>query len=232
MVRSVMKKEFIMSVLEKGDAFTLTYRLLFKGVPTYVHLKATLLEDEQGRHIVLGVSNIDAQMRREREQASALRMAREMVNRDALTGVKSKHAYVEEEGRINAAIARGQFDPFAIAVCDVNGLKEINDSHGHAAGDELICRASSEICNIFDHSPVFRYGGDEFVVILRGRDYNNRAALLQMLEAINRDEEKNRGAVIACGLAEFRPGEDASVAAVFERADGAMYENKKQLKSE
>jgi len=225
---AVWDKAKLLPELENGGVFSTTYRLMIDSAPVYINCKVIRMDDERGnRHIVIGVSNVDAQMKREQE----LTIAREQANRDALTGVKSKHAYVEMEGRLDEDIAGGTAGAFAVVVCDVNGLKAVNDSLGHAAGDALIRSASSEICNIFDHSPVFRYGGDEFVAILRDRDYENRAALMEKLEAESRSHRlSGSGAVIACGLAEFVPGQDTAVSAVFGRADAAMYENKKRLK--
>ena len=89
---------------------------------------------------------------------------------DPLTGVKSKHAFLLQEKQMDADIAAQTAENFAVAVCDVNGLKVINDTLGHKAGDEHIRKASRMICDIFQHSPVYRTGGDEFVVIMRGRD--------------------------------------------------------------
>ena len=225
-------KENLLRAKATSGVFTLTYRLLFDGKPTYVHMKATCMEDKNDPHIVIGVSNIDEQIRREQEHASALRSAKELANRDPLTGVKSKHAFVEAEFDLNRSIADGSAPEFAVAVCDVNNLKRINDTLGHAAGDELIRSASREICNVFDHSPVYRYGGDEFVVIMRGRDYKNRAALLAQIAAENHANADGSGPIIACGLAEYLPGQDPALSAVFGRADAAMYENKKRLKDE
>ena len=81
-----------------------------------------------------------------------------------------KHAYVDAVAELNTKIDGAAADPFAVAVCDVNGLKAINDTLGHQAGDKLIREASMLICNTFKHSPVYRVGGDEFVVILIGQD--------------------------------------------------------------
>ncbi len=53
-------------------------------------------------------------------------------------------------------------------VCDSNNLKQINDTRGHATGDEYIRASARLLCDIFVHSPVFRVGGDEFIVFLRG----------------------------------------------------------------
>ena len=228
MVRSAINKKKLLKTLEKNGTFTLTYRLLFDGVPTYVHLKASLLKDGAGKHIVIGISNVDDQIRREQEHAKAMRMA----NRDALTGVKSKYAYLEEESRINQSIASGNADPFAIAVCDLNDLKTVNDTLGHKAGDQYICDACATICDVFKHSPVFRVGGDEFVAILRGVDYEHRESLQKLMTRANEDKQKQGGAIIACGMSDYIPGQDADFDSVFNRADAAMYEDKKSLKKE
>ena len=56
---------------------------------------------------------------------------------------------------------------------DLNFLKVINDTYGHECGNAAIKRLCKLVCKIFAHSPVFRIGGDEFAVILRGSDYEN-----------------------------------------------------------
>ena len=87
------------------------------------------------------------------------------------------------------------------------------------------------ICDLFDHSPVFRTGGDEFVVILRNRDYENRALIMDQLRRASEDNIGTNNAVVASGIAEFNPESDESFHAVFEKADKRMYENKQALKS-
>ena len=154
-----------------------------------------------------------------------------IANTDAMTGVKSKHAYLTREQDINTAIQRGKSEDFAVVVCDVNGLKFINDNYGHKAGDDYIRAASAMICELFQHSPVFRTGGDEFVVILKGRDYQSRA---ELMESLHRQSESHIGTdqvVVSAGISEFVPGTDADYHAVFARADSLMYQNKQALKS-
>ena len=156
--------------------------------------------------------------------------ARDAAFRDPLTGVKSKHAYTVQEEETQAQITAGTAPPFGLIVCDVNGLKKINDTLGHKAGDEYIRSACVMLCECFKHSPVFRVGGDEFVVLLTGRDYEARAALL---DAINAQIEQNLGSdrvVASLGMTEYAPGADESFHEVFKRADGLMYARKQQLK--
>ena len=149
---------------------------------------------------------------------------------DPLTGVKNKHAYLSEQNNLDAAIAEGRAQEFAIVVCDVNGLKKINDTLGHKAGDEYIREACKMVCEIFQHSPVYRVGGDEFVAIMRGRDYAIRKELMMALHERSVDHIRNGGAVISGGLSEFETGKDRGTHDVFERADQRMYEEKKRLK--
>ena len=153
-----------------------------------------------------------------------------IANRDPMTGVMSKHAYLVKEQEMNAAIESGDLAEFGIVVCDVNGLKKINDTLGHKAGDEYIRKSCRMICDIFKHSPIYRVGGDEFVAVLTGRDYTSRKELLTILHDTSVSHIDNNEAVVSGGLAIYEPG-DESVHHVFERADGEMYLEKKLLKS-
>ena len=92
-----------------------------------------------------------------------------------------KNAYGEFEKKLNQQIQSGEDVEFAIAICDVNGLKTVNDTQGHIAGDKYIRMASKLVCETFKHSPVFRVGGDEFVAILRGSDFDRREKLQNSL---------------------------------------------------
>ena len=161
---------------------------------------------------------------RERDEAETIALT------DPLTGVKSKHAFLLSQKQINASIDEGSAEAFAVVVCDVNGLKVINDTLGHKAGDEHIVKACRMICDIFQHSPVYRTGGDEFVVILHGRDYLIRKELLLALHDRSVEHISTKDVVVSGGLSEYQAGIDTSFHEVFERADNLMYEEKKLLK--
>ena len=81
----------------------------------------------------------------------------------------------------------------------------------------------------FRHSPVFRIGGDEFVAISEGEDYENIDEILFFLSENNKEAKHTGGMVIAFGMARYGD-EDENVASVFKRADKLMYENKNKLK--
>ena len=183
-----------------------------------------------GRHFIVGISNIDSQVRKEKDYVQAIRSATELAEKDGLTGVKNMTAYQKMEDLLQKGINIGGNEPFAIVVCDVNGLKQVNDTYGHKAGDEHIRSACDEVCRAFQHSPVFRIGGDEFCAVLRGGDYDNRDLLLEELKARMITNGRSGEVVLATGMSAFDKGNDKLVSQVFKRADNLMYENKKQLK--
>ncbi len=183
-----------------------------------------------GLSLIVMLSNYLSMKKWENKANEERDEARTAALTDPLTGVKSKHAFLLRQKEIDAAIGGGAAEAFAVAVCDVNGLKVINDTLGHKAGDEYILRASRMICDIFQHSPVYRTGGDEFVVILHGQDYEHRKELIRALHDRSVEHIPTGEVVISGGLAEFAAGEDAVFHDVFERADALMYEEKKTLK--
>ena len=177
------------------------------------------------------MNNYSVMSRRARQSEKELGAARHKANTDPLTGVKSKNAYAEKEQEMNAQIENRLIGEFAVVVCDLNGLKHINDTLGHKAGDEYIRSACGMICEFYSHSPVYRFGGDEFVALLTGRDYTVRNDILTQLNERCERHIQAGGPVVAAGMAEFIPGGDADLHAVFERADQRMYERKKELKA-
>lgn len=125
---------------------------------------------------------------------------------------------------------------FAICIFDCNGLKNVNDQNGHDKGDIYLKETAAIISNVFEHSPVFRIGGDEFAAVLLDGDYEKREELLWLFDrmcAEKREEGSNawERVNVARGLAVYDPREDASVSSVVRRADKLMYENKWDTKA-
>ena len=227
LITEALERETFLRELDEHGVFSLTYRLNGPTGPLYVNLVAVYADKN---HVVISVTNVDAQVRREqkiREEASA---NYEKARHDDLTGIRNKNAYGEFEKKLDAQIKSGKDIEFAIAICDVNGLKTVNDTQGHKAGDIYIRDASRLVCETFKHSPVFRVGGDEFVVILRGSDFENRDALSQDFEEKVKRNIENNKVVVACGVSVYDKAHDKNTAAVFERADAMMYRNKMSLK--
>ena len=157
---------------------------------------------------------------------------------DALTHVRNKGAfdlYVRElQGMVDDP---EQTPEFAIAVLDCDELKQINDKYGHEKGDVYLKNSSHLICRVFQNSPVFRIGGDEFAVVLQGDDYRNRDELVKYF--IEKSAEITSFAKnpweeirVAVGVAEYDKRFDPVVADIVKRADNLMYENKRFRKSQ
>lgn len=156
-----------------------------------------------------------------------------MAYTDAMTGLKNKASYQGAIRLLQERISQG-FSDFGVVVFDLNNLKRINDSLGHVAGDQLIKNAGKAIGEAFSHSPVFRIGGDEFVVLLENDDLQNFQGCIEELGRINRNlNESLKGEEqisIAYGMARFDKGQDSSYCDVFSRADKEMYRHKQSAK--
>ncbi|MBE5863076.1 MAG: diguanylate cyclase [Lachnospiraceae bacterium] len=164
------------------------------------------------------------------EHTQEMDSAKQMAYFDALTGAHNKLAYQEKETEIDSELVSGSLKAFGVIVFDLNGLKRVNDTRGHEAGDEYIKQACHEISGKFTHSPLYRIGGDEFVVILEGRDYVDRNRLLLTFEEeIENNQEEGR-VVVSSGMGVFKPYDDKCYNDVFVRADRKMYERKGYLK--
>ena len=125
------------------------------------------------------------------------------------------------------------FNEYAVVALDLNLLKKTNDTYGHECGDILLREASRYICQIFEHSPVYRTGGDEFVVILYSDDYRRREELLSRFEkGLNYPIEgiPSTNLSIAFGMAEHS-ADNPDYESVFELADERMYRKQAEMKN-
>ena len=163
-----------------------------------------------------------------RKLGKRLADARAKATTDTLSGFKNKDAFAQAEKRLDEIIESEEV-AFAIVVCDINGLKIINDTKGHKAGDNYILAACKVLRDTFVKSEIYRVGGDEFVIICEGEDYEQLDSLLQKLGNANQAEETENRVQFAYGMARY--AQDLSVAAVFERADLRMYETKARMKA-
>ncbi len=181
------------------------------------------------------VRNIIAAEDRVRDMKNQVTHMDMLAYQDALTHVKNKAWYDKIEERVNADIEAGKAR-FAILMADLNNLKKINDNYGHEHGNDYIFGACHIICVIFDHSPVFRIGGDEFVVLMENRDYDDKDKLIEELklayEETSKDESKEpwERYSSAIGVAVFDSAVDKCMNDVFKRADEAMYKHKQESK--
>lgn len=165
-------------------------------------------------------------------QRHELEEARSAVQTDPLTGVMSKHAYIDYEAQIDSQIDDGKISEFAVIVFDLNDLKGINDTFGHEVGDEYIVKSCQIISEVYKNIPIYRVGGDEFTIILTGDEYHDKDALFEEFNnRINANLKKRNPIVIAAGMSSFVPGKDTTILQVFTRADSEMYKRKHHIKA-
>jgi len=145
---------------------------------------------------------------------------------DVLTKLHNRSFYVDELNRLQ----RAGFTPVSIIIADLNGLKAVNDSQGHAAGDQMLRRAG-EILAAAVEAPVTtaRIGGDEFAVLMPGADERVAQTMLESLQRLAQLNNQYYGhspISFALGYATGRGG--APLEEVAKRADQMMYQEKRR----
>ena len=157
---------------------------------------------------------------------------------DALTNLNNRRQF---ETRLNQeiAITKRQNNPLCAMMIDIDFFKKVNDTYGHAAGDEVLREVAATIKEALRESDIpSRYGGEEFAVLLPFTKIDEakvvgerlRKAVEEKKITINKDEEnqKDINVTISMGLAEYDGNETGEV--LFERADKALYKAKTTIK--
>ncbi|MBR6012239.1 MAG: diguanylate cyclase [Selenomonadaceae bacterium] len=156
------------------------------------------------------------------------------VYRDKLTGLRNAAAYIGKATELDAQSKIVSDLAYGVIIFDANFLKKVNDKYGHEAGNELLKHAAKVIQEVFENSPVYRIGGDEFAAVLEGQDYDNRKALLKLFDVKLAEERFQAGddmlnVSVAYGLGTYEQGMEFSTVA--KKADVAMYNHKAAIKA-
>lgn len=160
--------------------------------------------------------------------AENLESAREELLRlsthDPLTGCFNRGYFDAELARL----ARGRTAPVSIIMADLDGLKGVNDSQGHDAGDALIRRGAAVMTgSVRSDDIVARIGGDEFVVVMPGCDEGTAAVVLERIRQLARLE----GEEVALSLGVATAATADGILDALKRADREMYRDKASRKS-
>ncbi|MFB0613181.1 GGDEF domain-containing protein [Aurantiacibacter poecillastricola] len=178
----------------------------------------------------------EAELRMAEEEAVVLRHNLDRARRDAeidfLTGLPNRRAFedlLEREYRE----ARAAVEPLCVAFCDIDRFKQVNDRHGHDAGDRVICVVAEMLAEISgEKCHIARHGGEEFVLLLRGMKLEEACALLDTTrrkmaarKLLNRRNQQPFGQVtFSGGIADiFAHG---GTRPALKAADEALYEAK------
>jgi len=164
------------------------------------------------------------------ERKEAEKRLIQMAHFDALTGLPNRTLFYRNLARtLDRALSRGWC--VALLCIDIDHFKDINDTRGHALGDELLCQVSSRLLQcVRNRDTVARLGGDEFGVILAARDGEQRANLVadRIREALRVPfalKDHVVGVTASVGIA-LSPDDAGDAETLIQYADTAMYQSK------
>jgi diguanylate cyclase (GGDEF)-like protein/PAS domain S-box-containing protein len=157
------------------------------------------------------------------ERKRAEQEIRYLSYHDYLTGLHNRRYYEEELGRLDIPANL----PITLIMADVNGLKLINDSFGHAMGDELLKKSARLIkAAVPEGSIVARLGGDEFIVILPQTDIFEAVGVINNLKAKTANEKIGAFEISISFGYEIKEMEDQDIQEIYKRAEDDMYRHK------
>ena len=154
---------------------------------------------------------------------------------DIDTGIKNKKCYENELVLINEKyFGNGTAEEnVAVIVCDINGVKAVNESYGHIKGDELIQTAAKILSKVFHNAyGLYRIGGDEFIAVFTGENALNLNEKIETVREVCKGAEELACPLsIAMGIAEREKGEEGDITELIGLADLDMYTDKRKNKS-
>ena len=230
--------EFILNV--KRDSDCAHVPILVVSALTEVEDRVKALELGADDYITKGFERVEFEARVRRllrlkdsldKLNSRCNQAMQMAVTDSLTGLFTA-GFMRETLQSQLSYARRSGEPFAVIFADIDHFKQINDTHGHAAGDAVLRSVSTAIGQMARQSDtVARYGGEEFVVLL---PHTNRSGAMllaeRMREAVGAIETRLGGTqsinvTMSLGVAAF-PEDAADGESLLECGDAAMYRAK------
>ena len=161
--------------------------------------------------------------------AESVSKVAELSVQDPLTGLANRRG-LEVLGEEVLVIARNSGSGVSVAFIDVDGLKDVNDNHGHDRGDDLlmaVAHALREACRTTD--VIARWGGDEFVVLALGLPSSSESLesrLVAQLRTYSSVPSSMWEPSLSIGLAHRPPGSDEGLESLLMRADKDMYERR------
>jgi diguanylate cyclase (GGDEF)-like protein/putative nucleotidyltransferase with HDIG domain len=157
----------------------------------------------------------------QRSQLRALEAMRSALT-DPVTGLGNRRRF---DDRLSDEVPEsGRDTPLSVCLLDVDGLKEINDRHGHPAGDRTLQAVAARLGS---SGEAFRLGGDEFALLLPGVEADQARVLIELvLVDVAREAGLDEPVRVSGGIAAY-PRDGTTPTALVERADEALYESKR-----
>ena len=145
---------------------------------------------------------------------------------DPLTGLPNRRA-CEERGALELARLERLGGSLSVAFLDFDGLKQVNDNRGHAAGDAALVHLATSSQKLLRPTDLLaRIGGDEFVLLLPHTDYDEATAVIRRIQARLAEADGGEPASVTVGLVTWR-SPPPSVEQLFVEADALMYNAKR-----
>ena len=225
---ALQKENLLNSLADKGQFF-LRYRLQNEnGYDLFAMFAVRPKEDSD--HVILAVASVGEMKETGQQYEEAVGSALNMLNRDMMTGLSNKRFFVQMEMSLDSRIVNEKDVEFALVLCDVNGVKEVNSTWGRKAGDQYIVEAGRMLRGIFKTTEIYRVGGDDFLILLFDEDYKNRKQLINNLSEVQLFHRDSGGVTVSYGIAEYDPEKDFRVQDVYRRANQALQVQKNSLR--
>lgn len=143
---------------------------------------------------------------------------------DGLTGAYNRRAFDKVLERLHSEIQTNSLSSLGMMLLDLDHFKQLNDTQGHLTGDDVLKDFTSVAISIVETRSVFRFGGDEFAIVLRNISQENMMAFAEEIRL--QCEKKLRGCTVSIGIASY-PINSSSIDELLLLADKALYISKK-----
>ena len=189
------------------------------GDTLHIHLEFSVMSSHAENWGLVLLSLVDITARKKAEAYLEY-----LGKHDVLTQLRNRAFYTEELNRLSR---KGPW-PLSVIAIDMNGLKAVNDEHGHAAGDAMLRRIGEVLAKAVDAPAcAARIGGDEFMVLLPATDERGALAMQErILSLLELNNQFYPGQSIEVSMGSACALEGVSIEAVVHRADQAMYAQK------
>jgi diguanylate cyclase (GGDEF)-like protein len=212
--------------IESGDnRFAVEYRMMDR-TGDMISVRNTIAVERDASGVPIRVRGVITDVTRQQEAEATIR---KQAQYDTLTGLPNRSLF-NEQLRRRLEDMRRTGDELAVLILDLNGFKEVNDTLGHAVGDQLLQAIAGRLAAYMpERSTVARLGGDEFAVVLSPATARAAASIAETIASCLQPpitvDDMTIQAGASTGIALY-PSDGETPAALMRRADAAMYEAK------
>ena len=195
------------------------------GIKEWIMCNGELVNYNEEEHILVGIIDITKTKLHENDLAKKASI-------DALTGMFNRLKGMELLDKLYNSLDRSN-EMFSIVFCDINSLKGVNDMYGHKEGDDLIYIIAQTITKVLeDRDFVFRYGGDEFIIIMFNKDESECSCKIKAIQAFLDEYRisylKPYDISMSYGITVVNVGTEIPLQELVGLADKRMYSNKEE----